>query len=47
MEDDSEDIHIGGLLKRYSEYPHNLENVPLADWAAGLEINGNPLTNGQ
>ena len=34
MEDDCEEIEIGGLLKRYVERPPGLENVTLADWAA-------------
>ena len=40
MEDDCEDIHIGGLLKRYTERPHNLTNVTLADWAAWYDSYG-------
>ena len=38
MEDDSEEIHTGGLLKRYIERPHTLENVTLADWAAWYDV---------
>ena len=34
MDDDSEEIHSGGLLNRYIQRPANLENVSLADWAA-------------
>ena len=34
LEDDSEEIETGGLLKRYAERPHSVENVTLADWAA-------------
>ena len=34
MEDDSKEIHAGGLLKWYVERPHSVENVTLADWAA-------------
>ena len=34
MEDDSEDIQSGGLLKRYVERPKCMQNVTLADWAA-------------
>ena len=34
MDDDSEEIHSGGLLNRYIQKPANLENVSLADWAA-------------
>ena len=34
MPDESEEIHSGGLLKRYIERPASLQNVKLADWAA-------------
>ena len=34
MDDDSEEIHSGGLLNRYLRRPANLENVSLADWTA-------------
>ena len=34
LEDDSEDIESGGLIKRYTKRPSCLENVTLADWAA-------------
>lgn len=34
MDDDSEEIHSGGLLNRYIQRPANHENVSLADWAA-------------
>ena len=34
LEDDSEDIESGGLIKRYTHRPPYLENVTLADWAA-------------
>ena len=34
MEDDSEEIQSGGLLKRYVERPDCMHNVTLADWAA-------------
>ena len=34
MEDDSEEIQSGGLLKRYIERPECMQNVTLADWAA-------------
>ena len=34
MEDDSEEIQSGGLLKRYVERPKCMKNVTLADWAA-------------
>ena len=42
MEDDCEDIHTGGLLKRYTERPHNLTHVTLADWAAWYDSYGKP-----
>ena len=34
MEDECEEIHSGGLLKRYAERPASLQNATLADWAA-------------
>ena len=34
MEDDSEEIQSGGLLKRYVERPECMQNVTLAGWAA-------------
>ena len=34
MDDDSEEIFISGLLKRYCKRPAKLENLTLADWAA-------------
>ena len=34
LEDDSEDIESGGLIKRYTHRPPYLENVTLPDWAA-------------
>ena len=34
MPNESEEIHFGGLLKRYIERPASLQNVTLADWAA-------------
>ncbi len=34
MSDESEEIHSGGLLKRYVERPDILQNITLADWAA-------------
>jgi len=38
MEDDCEEIHTGGLLKRYTERPHTLDSVTLADWAAWYDV---------
>ena len=34
MPDESEEIHSGGLIKRYIERPVSLRNITLADWAA-------------
>ena len=34
LEDDSEEIETGSLVKRYIERPHSLESVTLADWTA-------------
>ena len=34
MEDECEEIHSGGILKRYTERPASLENATLADWAS-------------
>ena len=34
MEDECEEIHSGGVLKRYAERPASLQNATLADWAA-------------
>ena len=34
MQDECEEIHSGGLLKRYAERPALLQNVTLAGWAA-------------
>ena len=42
MSDDSEEIHSGGLLKRYTERPASLRNVTLADWAAWYDSCGRP-----
>ena len=40
MSDESEEIHSGGLLKRYVERPDILQNVTLADWAAWYDSCG-------
>ena len=40
MEDDSEEIQSGGLLKRYVERPECMQNVTLADWAAWYDSCG-------
>ncbi len=40
MSDESEEIHSGGLLKRYVERPDILQNVTLADWAAWYDTCG-------
>lgn len=42
MPDESEQIHSGGLLKRYIEQPGNLQNVTLADWAAWYDSSRKP-----
>ena len=42
MEDECEEIHSGGLLKRYVERPASLQNVTLADWAAWYDSCGKP-----
>ena len=40
MEDDSEEIQSGGLLRRYDERPECMQNVTLADWAAWYDACG-------
>ena len=40
MSDESEEIHSGGLLKRYVERPDCLKNITLADWAAWCDSCG-------
>ena len=40
LSDESEEIHSGGLLKRYVERPDCLQNVTLADWAAWYDSCG-------
>jgi hypothetical protein len=40
MSDESEEIHSGGLLKRYVERPDCLKNITLADWAAWYDSCG-------
>ena len=40
MEDDSEEIQSGGLLKRYVERPECMQNVTLADWTAWYDSCG-------
>ncbi|CAB3999556.1 ATP-dependent DNA helicase PIF1 [Paramuricea clavata] len=40
MSDESEEIHSGGLLKRYVERPDSLNNITLADWAAWYNSSG-------
>jgi hypothetical protein len=40
MSDESEEIHSGGLLKRYVERPDSLKNITLADWAAWYDSSG-------
>ena len=40
LSDDCEEIHSGGLLKRYTERPDCLQNSTLADWAAWYDSSG-------
>ena len=40
MEDDSEQIYVTGLLKRYTKRPASLEHISLADWAAWYDSCG-------
>ena len=40
MSDESEEIHSGGLLKRYIERPDSLQNITFADWAAWYDSCG-------
>ena len=42
MDDDSEEIFISGLLKRYCKRPAKLENLTLADWAAWYDRTEKP-----
>lgn len=42
MEDDCEDIHTDGLIKRYTMRPSSLENITLANWAAWYDMCGKP-----
>ena len=42
MKGECEEIHSGGLLKRYVERPASLQNVTLADWAAWYDSCGKP-----
>ena len=43
LPDESEEIHSGGLLKRYTNCPASLQNVTLADWAAWYDNCGKPF----
>jgi hypothetical protein len=45
LEDESEDIDPGGLIKRYTKRPSCLENVTLADWAAWYDNRKSNLKN--
>lgn len=38
MEDDREDIYVGGLIKRYTTRSHKLEHLTLADWLHGMML---------
>jgi hypothetical protein len=42
LEDDSDEIYVSGLIKRYTKRPAKLENVSLADWAAWYDSTGKP-----
>ena len=42
LEDDSDDVHSGSLLKRYIKRPSSLEHVTLADWVAWYDSNRRP-----
>ena len=44
MPDECEEIHFGGLLKRYTERPISVENITLADWAAWYDSCDNKPT---
>ena len=44
MSDESEEIHSGGLLKRYVERPDSLKTITLADWAAWYSSGLNKYT---
>ena len=39
LEDDSDDVHSGSLLKRYIKRPSRRERVTLADWVAWYDSN--------
>ena len=43
MEDECEEIHSGGPLKRYVERPVSRHNITLADWAAWYDSCTKPL----
>ena len=45
LPDESEEIHSGGLIKRYIERPASFENVTLADWAAWYDSCRKPYNN--
>ncbi len=47
LEDESEDIESGGLIKRYTKRPSCLENVTLADWAAWYDYRKSNIKNSQ
>ncbi|KAL9957973.1 hypothetical protein ACROYT_G034933 [Oculina patagonica] len=47
LEDESEDIESGGLIKRYTKRPSCLENVTLADWAAWYDNRQSSIKNSQ
>ncbi|KAL9986219.1 hypothetical protein ACROYT_G000329 [Oculina patagonica] len=45
LEDESEDVESGGLLKRYTKRPSCLENVTLADWVAWYDNRNSKFQN--
>ena len=45
LPDESEEIHSGGLIKRYIERPASFENFTLADWAAWYDSCRKPYNN--
>jgi hypothetical protein len=42
MEDDSDEVYVSGLTKRYINRPAKLANLSLADWAAWYGNTGKP-----
>lgn len=42
IDDDSEDIYTGHLIKRYTKRPASLEHLTLADWATWYDTDTKP-----